>query len=162
MRMRSSDDALLDILRMRGGGKLLVLRSCQIYHTIVKFTILLSVLLRMRSRKKLLVWRSCHVYHTFVRCTALLSILLRMRSSRDFLVLRSCQIYHTIVKCTRLFSILFCSWLIYCARTSEFATKFQDKNRLVPALRVLTRFTGCKQCIVEMRPLDESSSAIRC
>ena len=69
--MRSIDDSLLsDLLRMRGTRKLLVLRSWQIYHTIVKFTIVLSVLLRMRIRKKFLVWRSlphfCQIYCTVI------------------------------------------------------------------------------------------------
>ena len=39
---------------------------------------------------------------------------------------------------------------IYCARTFEFATNFQDKNRLAPALCVLT---GCKQGIVEIETI---------
>ena len=47
------------------------------------------------------------------------------------------------------FKLMRSRW-IYCARTSEFTTKFQDKNRLAPALCVPTRFTGCKQGIVEI------------
>ena len=113
-----------------------MMRCCQIYCAravaqkywccaLERSTTVLPVLLRMRSRKTFLVCRGCHIYHAFVRCTALLSILLRMRSSREFLVLRSCQIHHTIVICTR----------------------------LVAALRVPTRFTGCKQGIVEIETI---------
>ena len=44
--------------------------------------------------------------------------------------------------------------LCMCPRTSEFATKFQDKNRSAPVLRVPTGFKGCKQGIAEIETIE--------
>ena len=59
---------------MRGTSKLLVWRSCEIDHIIVKLTILLLVLLRMRSRKIFIAKLAqlpylphfCQMYYTVV------------------------------------------------------------------------------------------------
>ena len=88
-----------------GSRKLLVWRSCHIYHTIVRCTTLLSILLRSS-----LIFLRYLRRGAVARSTTLLLVLVHMSSTKNFFVSCCCHIYRTIVRCTTLWPVWYLRW----------------------------------------------------